>query len=208
MKQDVEPVREAVKARQILDGARIAFLALGFDGTSVDEIARRACVSKPTVYAHFADKRALFVAVVEEDCREYARRMIQADAPAEREPIRDTLRRVAGLYTAFSLSPFSLGVFRLVVADALRFPELGQAFHNAGPRLARTRLTALLAAAVARGELAIDDLELAADQFTELCKAGLFTRRLLLATRPSPHELTRAVDGAVSMFLCAYATRA
>ncbi|HVI96538.1 MAG TPA: helix-turn-helix domain-containing protein, partial [Anaeromyxobacter sp.] len=61
-----EPV--PAKRRQILDGARLVFGELGYERASVDLIAARAGVSKATVYNHFADKQALFVAAVVEEC--------------------------------------------------------------------------------------------------------------------------------------------
>ena len=59
-----------VKRRQILEGARLVFMELGFDGASMGEIARAAGVSKGTLYVYFADKNALFEAIVEQECLE------------------------------------------------------------------------------------------------------------------------------------------
>ncbi len=57
---------DSSKRRQILDGARKVFMDLGFDGASMNEIARSAGVSKGTLYVYFADKNRLFEAIVEE----------------------------------------------------------------------------------------------------------------------------------------------
>src|SRR5437763_9530179 len=61
---------ESSKRRQILDAARKLFLDLGFDAASMGEIARAAGVSKGTLYVYFADKYALFEAIVERESLE------------------------------------------------------------------------------------------------------------------------------------------
>ena len=64
---------DSSKRRQILDGARKVFMDLGFDGASMNEIARAAGVSKGTLYVYFADKSRLFEAMVEEEALERPR---------------------------------------------------------------------------------------------------------------------------------------
>ena len=76
----------------------------------------------------------------------------------------------------FFLSDFGQRVFRICVAESDRFPELGREFYANGPALARARMVEYFHAAEARGVLKIEDKELAADQFAELCKADLFPR--------------------------------
>src|ERR1700747_1895688 len=61
---------DSSKRRQILEGARKIFMDLGFDGASMGEIAKAAGVSKGTLYVYFADKSALFEAIVEEETLE------------------------------------------------------------------------------------------------------------------------------------------
>lgn len=199
------PGADHPKARQILEGARSAFLDLGYDGTSVDEIARRAGVSKPTLYAHFQDKRALFVAVMRRKCEEQQHLIFDADEDAPPEPVAVVLHRIARRYATFVHSPLAVDTYRMVVAEASRFPGLGEAFYEAGPRAGHARFRAFLEAARDRGELAIGDLDLAAAQLAELCKAGLHNRLVLHpAERASEAEILRVVDGAVATFLRAF----
>lgn len=197
---------ESPKARQILAGARSAFRELGFEGASVDEIARRAGVSKPTLYNHFEDKRAVFAAFLRQECQEQAARIFAVEDVDADGCLEAVLRRIARQFVAFLVSPFAQGVFRVAVAEAQRFPELGRVFYESGPELGTDRLERLLAAGVARGELAIGDTRLAAQQFAELCKADAFYRRLFLLApdEPGEAEIARVADGAVTMFLRAY----
>lgn len=194
------------KFDQVLEGARAVFMAVGFEGASVDEIARSAGVSKATLYAYFPDKRLLFLEVVRAECQRQADEAV-AQIDPEAPPgvvLRWGARRIVEFYT----SEFGRGVTRLRAAESERFPELGRQFYEAGPEMARLRIGEYLAAACARGELAIDDIPLAADQFVKLCEADLLDRVTCgVQTRFSEAEMARVIDGAVAMFLARYGVR-
>lgn len=194
------------KYDQVLAGARSVFLADGFEGASVDDIARAAGVSKATLYSYFPDKRLLFMEVAKGECKRQADEALQVmnlNAPPE-IVLHEAARRMVG----FVLSDFGQRVFRICVAESDRFPELGREFYKSGPSLVRERIMDYLAMAVGRGELVIDDLALAADQFAELCKGDLNTRIMFgLATTFTPQEVTRVIDGAVTMFMATYGVR-
>jgi TetR/AcrR family transcriptional repressor of mexJK operon len=193
------------KARQILEGAKSVFLERGYEGTSVEEIARRAQVSKGTIYNYFPDKQTLFAAVVHGECQKQSQRIFEIDRNGE--DIETLLRDIALHFVEFSLSPFAQNVFRIVIAEAPRFPELGQAFYDSGPALGKKRLGEFLAQAVKDGKLAIADadLEIAADQFMQLCKVDLFSKHLLcIQPPPTQSEIQRVADSAVATFLKAF----
>lgn len=196
-------IKRGRKFDQVLTGARQVFLATGYDGASVDAIARAAGVSKATLYSYFPDKRLLFLEVAKVEClRQAEMAMVEA---GQGEDIATALTEIAHRMTAFFLSDFGQQVFRICVAEAARFPELGRAFYQSGPALARRRLTEFLQAAVARGDLDIDDCKLAADQFAELCKADLFPRKLFhLDEEMTGEDIERVIGGAVAMFLARY----
>jgi AcrR family transcriptional regulator len=89
------------KRRQILDGARKVFMNLGFDGASMNEIARSAGVSKGTLYVYFADKCRLFEAIVEAEALEQGQVVFNFDPAREAETMlrefgRPTSRCCAG----------------------------------------------------------------------------------------------------------------
>ncbi|MFQ6753268.1 TetR/AcrR family transcriptional regulator [Cereibacter sphaeroides] len=206
MPAETPPARKGRKMPQVLEGARTIFLRDGFEGASVDDIARAAGVSKATLYSYFPDKRLLFLEVAKAEClrqSEEAMALITADlAP------RAVLTLAATRIVAFVLSDFGIRTYRICVAEADRFPELGHEFYESGPALVRQRIVDYLAQAVGRGELAIDDLELAADQFAELCKADLFNRIVFgVGNTVSEAERQKVAQGAVEMFLARYAPR-
>jgi AcrR family transcriptional regulator len=192
------------KLDQILEGAGEVFLAEGFGGASVDEIARRAGISKATLYRYFPDKAAIFNAYVRRELARQAAALVAMDL--EHATIEETLQRLAAGYIAFMLSPFARGIYRIAVSESERFPEIGRAFFDSGPDEARRLLAPALAKAMARGELAPGDPDVAAYQFFELCKAKLFYRSLFCRECDASAE---AIDAqarlAVGTFLRAYA---
>lgn len=199
--------RKGRKFDHVLEGARTVFLRDGFDGASVDDIARAAGVSKATLYSYFPDKRVLFVEVAKRECRRQADEALELVSLTA--PPGLVLSEAARRIIDFFLSEFGQRVFRICVAEADRFPELGQEFYESGPALVRDRIKAYLDLAVQRGELVIDDTLLAADQFAELCKADVFPAVIFGIRRDfSPADRQRVADGAVAMFMARYGAKA
>lgn len=200
--------RDIVKGRkfdQVLEGARQVFLADGFEGASVDDIAKAAGVSKATLYSYFPDKRQLFVEVARTECDLMADRAMQI--VDEDMPVRDILFATAKELTAFLISDFAQAVFRVCVAERDRFPELGQAFYTCGPEMGCERMSEFLCCAVERGELRIDDIQMAAEQFSELCKAKLWNRAAFgVQGTFTDAEIEDVARNAVEMFLARYGT--
>lgn len=196
-------IRRGRKFAQVLEGARGVFLRDGFEGANVDDIARAAGVSKATLYSYFPDKRLLFLEVARQECQRQADAAIELQAMAA--PPAQALRRAAERLVAFLMSEFGRKVYRICVAESERFPELGADFYRSGPLLLRERLGAYLRQACARGELQIPDIDLAADQFAELCKANL-QARLIFGIDPPPTEAEaqRTIDAALDIFLARY----
>lgn len=196
-------VRRGRKFDQVLAGAREIFLSDGFDGASVDDIARAAGVSKATLYSYFPDKRLLFSEVARAECQRQTELAIaEMDLG---QPVAIVLREAAVKMVDFITSSVGQQVFRLCVSEGDRFPGLGQEFYQTGPARVRAHLVAFFHMAVDRGELIVDDFELAADQFHELCKANLFPRMVFnLEKTFTPAEKSRVIDGAVATFLARY----
>jgi AcrR family transcriptional regulator len=197
---------DSSKRRQILDGARKVFLDLGFDGASMGEIARSAGVSKGTLYVYFADKSRLFEAIVEEESLE------QGKAAFNFDPERDveiTLPEFGRAYIQLLCRPGGGSAIRTVMSIAERMPEVGRRFYD--QVLARTvnRLATYLEARGRIGDLAIDDYELAAWQFMQMCQATLFQAFIFQAKpAPSAERIAKVVDKATHVFLAAYRAKA
>jgi AcrR family transcriptional regulator len=200
-----QKIHKGRKFDQVLEGARTVFMADGFEGASVDEIARVAAVSKATLYSYFPDKRLLFMEVANAEC---ARQSQEAHDKIDMSASpRDVLCQAGQHFLRFITSTFGQQIFRICVAESDRFPEIGQSFYNSGPAVMRAEMVAYFEEAVERGALKIDDFELAADQFGELCKANLWPRLMFGVVKAvSDAEIDRVVVGAVETFLARYGT--
>jgi AcrR family transcriptional regulator len=193
---------DSSKRRQILDGARKLFLDLGFDAASMGEIARAAGVSKGTLYVYFADKNRLFEAIVEEESLEQGKVAFNLD------PARDvttTLMDFGQAYIQLLCRPGVGSATRTVMAIAERMPEVGRRFYENVVALTIRRLAAYLAARVKAGDLEIEDCELAATQFMQMCQATLFQPFIFQAApAPSAARIAHVVKSATRIFLAAY----
>lgn len=204
MTQPAAVPRKGRKYDQVLKGARKVFMADGFEGASVDDIARVAGVSKATLYSYFPDKRLLFREVAQTECDLMAERILSMID--ETRPAREVLTVAATELTGFLLSDFAQQVFRICVAERDRFPELGRAFYEAGPKNGQARLMEYLDTAVAKGELRIEDTEMAAEQFAELCRVKLWNQAAFgIRDRFTQGEIDSVARHAVDMFLARYA---
>lgn len=198
-------IKRGRKFEQVVAGARDVFLTDGFEGASVDTIARRAGVSKATLYAYFPDKRLLFMEIASSECRRQAADVV--DALDLSRPPREVLERVGSGLMQFMLSDCGQRVFRICVAEADRFPDLGRHFWNSGPMMIERTLCDYFTLAIARGELRIADLSLAAHQFAELCKSELFPKMVFGLQRDfAEDEIARVLQGAIDTFMARYGT--
>jgi AcrR family transcriptional regulator len=193
---------DSSKRRQILDGARKVFMDLGFDGASMNEIARAAGVSKGTLYVYFADKSRLFEAIVEEETLEQGK--ITYNFDPERDVVT-TLTEFGQAYIALICRPGGGSAIRTVMAIAERMPEVGRRYYENVLAQTISRLAAYLEVRAQRKELAIDDYQLAASQFLLMCQASLFLPFIFQAApAPSPERIAQVVGSATRMFLAAY----
>ncbi len=201
-----QTVRKGRKYDQVLNGARAVFMRDGFDGASVDDIAREAGVSKATLYSYFPDKRLLFTEVIRVECR---RQTDDAEASIEGDvPARVMLQIAAERITAYILSDFGQQMFRIVVAEGPRFPGLGAEFYQFGPGLIKERLKHHMRCCLDAGQFAIEDVDLAAGQFMQLCKATIHEKLIFgLADTITPDEVALIVTGAVDMFMARYGAK-
>ncbi|WP_294620818.1 TetR/AcrR family transcriptional regulator [uncultured Roseovarius sp.] len=199
-------IKKGRKFEQVLNGAREVFMRDGFEGASVDDIAKAAGVSKATLYSYFPDKRLLFSEVAKAECNRQADGAIaEIDIGA---PVEVNLAAAARHLVGFFLSDFGAQVFRICISESHRFPDLGKRFYNSGPALVRERMIPVLKFYADKGELQIDDYELAVNQFAELCKSDLFVRKLCGLQNEFPEaDVAHIIDGAVKMFMARYGAK-
>ena len=195
--------RRGRKYEQVLEGARAIFVRDGFEGASVDDVAREAQVSKATLYSYFPDKRLLFAEVARDKCRRATERALMLINMAD--PPDRVLPEAARQLIDFLLSDIGRAIFRIAVAEAERFPDIARQFYDCGHAAVRDALVGYLRGAAARGEVKIDDFNLAADQFAELCKAQIVLPVALgIMSDVAPADRERIGVAAVETFLARY----
>lgn len=195
--------RSEKKLKQILDGARAVFREQGFAGASVDDIARRAGISKATMYRYFPDKAAIYSAVMHCDFQVQAELV---DLQHDDMPIMQKLLTHARHHLRLILSPFMQDIFRAAVAESGRMPDFGRRFFESGPDKRRRVLAPVLAEANRRGELVVEDPDFAAFQFFSLCAAEIQFKSLFGVKQSyTEEEIEVYAATAVDTFLRAHA---
>ncbi|OBQ77498.1 MULTISPECIES: TetR/AcrR family transcriptional regulator [unclassified Mesorhizobium] len=198
--------QDPIKRAQIIEGARRVFIDKGFEAASMNDITREAGVSKGTIYVYFANKEELFEALIEEERGTIFKNMYEV--LDHFDDLRKTLVKFGMVLSAKITSAKVIQAQRTVVGASDRIPELGARFYERGPKRGHDKVMIFLNEAVERGLLKIDDVDLAAYQFTELCLAGLF-RQCIFSYRtkaPSQAEIEHVVRSGVNVFLKAYGT--
>ncbi|MCM3885316.1 TetR/AcrR family transcriptional regulator [Frankia sp. R82] len=206
--------RSARKRQDIIGAATTLFLRNGYQGTSMDEVATRAGVSKQTVYKHFADKEELFRAIVEGvtgNSDQVVAELTAAFAGAEVRTLDDLVVRltsVARHYLDAVLRGQVLSLRRLVIAETERFPDLARAYYDRAPSRGIDIIATALRTYVDGGLIAADDLRLAAAHFAYLTLSITQDKAMFSpADQPGEAERDYLSREAARVFVAAYQVR-
>ena len=201
------PGRSERKRQAIAEAATEAFLGHGYSRTTMDDIAKRAGVSKQTIYMHFTDKEQLLSEVVLA-ITTAASRPFDDDIHllGGSEDLDVDLRTHARQQLTLVMQPRPLQLRRLVIAEAVTFPELGRSFYELGPGRTIKELTAVFRRLDQRGLLRTPDAARAASDFNWLVMSEPINRAMLLGDDrpPGRSSINRWADQAVLTFLAAY----
>ena len=193
------------KAQLIICAAREAFLEKGYDGVSMDEVASRAGVAKQTVYARYASKDALFLAVVES----LQGRMLSAVSATAPLPICDRLQEIGRELLELVLDPSTLSLSRIALGASYRFPTLGHSIYGARINKLHAVLADILEQAAKEGSLSVDDPKVAAEQFLALVRGELHLHCLYDPSfRPARAKIERQIKAGVDCFMARYGAAA
>ncbi len=189
---------DARKQQAILDAASEILAERGF-GASIEEVARRAGVSKQTIYNHYRSKTELVRVIVER-----RRSVVTAtldEAPPD-QATEDTLADYARAILTAMLAPGSQQLMRMAITSAAEMPELGLAIYDAGVGAASRRLADYLSL---RPELEVENPRRAADVFVGMATGRLQTRLLMgVESGFEPDQVeARAIEAAMR-FVRAY----
>jgi TetR/AcrR family transcriptional regulator, mexJK operon transcriptional repressor len=199
-------MRKERKRQEILDAALDEFLEHGYVGASMDRIAARAAASKVTVYAHFADKQALFEAVFTRAIAEAERSGGSlTEALAESSDLSRDLRAFARSHVSTVTQPHLVGLRRLIIGEAGRFPDLARSWHRSAPERAHATLARAITRLAKRGLVDAPDPMLAAQHLNYLILSiPLNEAMFAIRERHDQADLHRWADEAVSVWLAAY----
>jgi AcrR family transcriptional regulator len=187
------------RRQALLDAARDVFLERGYANATIDAVVERAGGSKATVYALFESKEGLFSALVAEAAEELSA-LVQSYPLDGR--IEDDLRDFGHHYLEILTRPDRLALFRLVLGESGRVPEVGEIFFRTGPQVIFRKVVDMLRSAAARGQIELSDVEGMAHFFIDALRGHVHMEVMLNPTRrPTPKEIERHVDFVVDTFL-------
>jgi AcrR family transcriptional regulator len=188
------------RRQALLQAAADVFFEQGFAATSIDEIIRRAGGSKRNIYEEFGNKEGLFAAIVEQSANSVLSTL--SEPRSEDSDLRATLTEFGEHLMEVFMSPRMIGIFRLAVTEARRFPELAETFYRKGPARATLRLAEVLRAANERGDIEAGNTQRAADHFIGMIRDNGHLQVLLgLRAPPSRRQRREAVRSVVDVFL-------
>jgi TetR/AcrR family transcriptional regulator, regulator of autoinduction and epiphytic fitness len=190
------------KQESILKAALVAFLEFGYDRTTIDYVAQQAEVSTATLYKHFPSKADLFGGIMAQVWRTD---QISSTPVSPDLPPRSALLQIGQEYAQLLTSPNIQPLFRVVIAEASRFPELGTELYHRGKEPFLKRLHAYLQEQVAVGTLFIVDIPLASRQFLGMINDIIFWPRfLIMDLKISDSDIENVIVNAVETFLARY----
>lgn len=203
--------RTARKRQAILREATALFLRNGFHGTSMDEVATAAGVSKQTVYKQFVDKGRLFREIVDGVTRNSdvivtgITEAFGATTATDLAELEAILAKVARVYLDGVLQPRVLALRRLIVAEAEQFPDLAETYYHQAPSRGIRVIASCLAPYVDAALLTVGDLRTAAAQFAYLALAPAQDRALFIPSKlAGTRERARLAKAAAHAFVAAY----
>jgi AcrR family transcriptional regulator len=192
------------KRNEILKIASQLFTEMGYEGTSMAEIATRVGGSRGTLYRYYPSKERLFLEVVLSTGRRHLEPVF-VDLEQSTGDITMALQRYGEKFLSFICDPESLAALRMVIAEAGR-SDIGKRFHLAGPKTGLDLVAKYLAAKMDEGILRRSDTGVAADHLVALLEAEIMPRCMLgLQGTPTRAQIKQVVKRAVAVFLAAYA---
>lgn len=203
------PVRRTERGEQrrqaLIDTARDVFLEQGYERASIEEVMRRVGGgSKASLYSYFGSKEGLFWEVLNLQCDRFMQDLRMPTIADEH--LEETLTAVARRFLKQISEPLSRDLFRIMIAEAPRFPELAERFFERGASSVRRMLGQYLSEQCKAGRLQCEDVEMSAIHFFELLKAPHL--RMMLGLSPFPRGMSQEkyVSQSVRLFLYGCAT--
>ncbi|QYG92962.1 TetR/AcrR family transcriptional regulator [Iamia sp. SCSIO 61187] len=189
------------KRAVIVAAATELFLERGYDRTSLARIAERSGVSRATLFKQFPSKADLFDAIVTESWA-----TADEEDPPPAGNVVDGLTTIGHRYAELLRRPQMTDLFRIVIAELPRFPELADAQFSQGKMPAFESVRVYLRAEHEAATVKVDDVDLAATQFLGMISNYVFWPTLLVpGWEVSAERVAQVIDEAVRTFTARYA---
>lgn len=194
------------KREALLLAATEVFLDKGYDGTSMDDVAAKAAVSKPTVYKYFSDKEQLFAQIVRATTGQIDDLVrLVVETMADQTETEAGLTVLARRFITALMQPPVLRLRRLVIANADRFPDVGRSWYEQGFERVLATLATTFQSLADRKVLRLGDPLLAANHFVGLLLWIPVNKAMFTGDhQATPDELERYAVAAVRAFLTGY----
>lgn len=188
------------KRKKVLESATRMFLEVGYGDMTIDKLTEEVGGSKAYIFKNFGGKQELFEAVVKAACEDILKPL--ACDKVDEGDIEAGLSKIAKQFLEVSLSPKSIALQRVVIAERLRFPHLGELFLEVGPEQSYQRVADYLERQQEKGKLLEGDPHELAAEFLALVN-GRFIQRMIVGGHPLPSRaiLSRRITMAVKIFL-------
>ena len=197
---DIESLSE--RGLMILNSAQELFFNKGFDETSLEMIINKAGGSRRSIYNEFGDKQGLLMAVIQRQVTVQTEIFTTIDRNLA---AKVALNKVCFEFVKGMLSPELMSLFRLVVQQVVKFPQLGEMIYQKGPLAGILPLTDYLKHLAEEKIIVADDFQFSAQMLIEMAKGPLHTRSLLLPDKiATDEEIEHQVAQAVEIFLNAH----
>lgn len=186
----------------ILDAAQELFYHQGFDETSLAMIIKQTGGSRRSIYDEFGNKQGLLMAVVQRQVTRQSKTLTLINRDVE---VKEALNQVCFKFVQGMLSPELISLFRLVVQQVVKFPELGEMINEKGLMAGVMPLVDYLSWLNEQKILSIENCYFSAQMLLEVAKGPLHTRSLLLPNKKISDEVIKQqVDQTVTVFLNAH----
>jgi AcrR family transcriptional regulator len=191
---DPRRLRMAQKRASILQAARPILLRDGLGGTTLDRVAAEGGIAKMTLYRHFPSKEALFEGLVASMCDYMREGLENAPLPAPDKAVAKRLSEELQAFTAALIEPDALALYRVIVADGWRFPDLARVFDESGMQVIRRRIAEILVS----GGMPADRTKQVAGEVVAIALGDAYQHAVLgIGAEESRAAFARQIDAAV-----------
>jgi len=190
------------KEQEVLDVATAYFLEHGYQGASINAMARSSGISKESIYRYFSSKKQLFEAVIGRELVEYRSSLDRLDATLRSMDLRAALIMVAEVVLALITTDRTLALRRLIFDEATRSPDVGQHYYKIGAGQAYAVLENVFESHSHRGDF---DIPALARHFVALMSWRItLERQCAVRAAPTPAEITELATTVVDDFMKAF----